>query len=202
YSRVHKNRAPVPTGGSIKGTTLAFGDYGIRIKGNGLRISAKQLQAAEAAMKRKLKIVKGVKIWMRVFPDMPVCVKGNETRMGKGKGTFEYWACWVGTGRVLFEIASEPGGAELRPELAREALRLAADKLPVPVEFIDKYTPHRLGNLDIVRPKGMEGKTLPKERLSLPVGNGEGRERYLIGGVRSLRVLGVQRPAATTTAHV
>jgi ribosomal protein L16 len=75
HARVHKGRAPVPIGGSLKGTTLSFGEYGIRVKGEGLRISAKQLMAAEAALKRKLKVVKGAKLWMRVFPDFPVCVK-------------------------------------------------------------------------------------------------------------------------------
>lgn len=75
YIRRHKGIIPIPTGGSVKGTTLAFGDYGIRIKGNGMRISAKQLVAAEDVLKRKLKTIKGVKVYMRVFPDIPVCVK-------------------------------------------------------------------------------------------------------------------------------
>jgi len=80
---------------------------------------------------------------MRVFPDVPVCIKGNETRMGKGKGSFEFWATRVAPGRVLFEI----GGVPVREELAREALRLACDKLPVMCEFITRDTPPRLGNL-------------------------------------------------------
>lgn len=75
YIRRHKGIIPIPTGGSVKGTTLAFGDYGIRIKGNGMRISARQLVAAEDVLKRKLKTIKGVKVYMRVFPDIPVCVK-------------------------------------------------------------------------------------------------------------------------------
>lgn len=75
HPRVHKGRVPIPTGGSIKGTTLNHGEYGIRIRGDGMRITAKQLQAAETVIKRKLKVIKGAKIWMRVFPDMPVCVK-------------------------------------------------------------------------------------------------------------------------------
>ncbi|KAG8995210.1 mitochondrial ribosomal large subunit component [Tulasnella sp. JGI-2019a] len=201
HPRVHKGRVPIPTGGSIKGTTLNHGDYGIRIRGDGMRITAKQLQAAETVIKRKLKVIKGAKIWMRVFPDMPVCVKGNETRMGKGKGSFEYWACWVPTGRVLFEIAGEPGGAELRPEMAREALRLAADKLPVTVDFIDQSTSHRLGNLDIPRPPEMAGKSSINGGLTTPV---EGQPRYIVGGVRNLRVLGVAKPpsSTTTTVHV
>lgn len=70
-----KGVIPIPIGGSLKGTTLAFGEWGIRIKGNGARISAKQLQTAEETIKRKLKIVKGVKVFMRIFPHMPVGVK-------------------------------------------------------------------------------------------------------------------------------
>lgn len=75
YVKRHKGRIPIPTGGSVKGTTLAFGDWGIRIKGNGARFTAKQLQVAEEVIKRKLKPVKGAKIYMRLFPHLPVCVK-------------------------------------------------------------------------------------------------------------------------------
>lgn len=71
----HKGRIPIPIGGSIKGTTLAYGDWGIRIKGNGARISAKQLTTAEEAIKRKIKVVKGSRVYLRVFPDIPVCIK-------------------------------------------------------------------------------------------------------------------------------
>ncbi|KAI5982780.1 ribosomal protein L10e/L16 [Pisolithus albus] len=88
----HKGRIPIPTGGSTRGTTLAFGDWGIRIKGMGVRFTAKQLMTAEEVIKRNIKVVKGAKVYLRVFPDIPVCIKGNETRMGKGKGTFEFWA--------------------------------------------------------------------------------------------------------------
>lgn len=106
----------------------------------------------------------------------------------------------VPTGRVLFEIAGEPGGAELRPEMAREALRLAADKLPVTVDFIDKSTCHRLGNLDIPRPPEMAGKSSLKGSLTTPI---DGQPRYIVGGVRNLRVLGVEKPPAPPleTAH-
>lgn len=82
----------MPIGGSLKGTTLNEGEYGLRLLAPA-RLSAKQLQSAETALKRKLKVVKGAQVFMRVFPDIPVCVKGNETRMGKGKGSFEFWAC-------------------------------------------------------------------------------------------------------------
>lgn len=102
---------PIPVGGSTKGTTLSYGEWGIRVKGNGMRITAKQLKSADEALRRKLKPIKGAKVYMRVFPDIPVCIKvrslvvvelacindtfsiqGNETRMGKGKGSFEFWA--------------------------------------------------------------------------------------------------------------
>ncbi|KAL0958258.1 hypothetical protein HGRIS_000411 [Hohenbuehelia grisea] len=145
----HKGRIPIPIGGSTKGTTLAYGEWGIRIKGNGVRLSAKQLTTAEEVIKRKIKIVKGSKVYLRVFPDIPVCIKGNETRMGKGKGTFEFWATRVPKGRVIFEI----GGAPIREELARDALRQAADKLPTTMEFISRSTPPRLGNLVLHPPK-------------------------------------------------
>lgn len=75
YIKRHKGSIPIPTGGSIKGTTLAFGDWGIRIKGNGVRFSAKQLTTAEEVIKRKLKVLKGSRVYLRVFPDIPVCVK-------------------------------------------------------------------------------------------------------------------------------
>lgn len=109
WAKRQKGTVPIPIGGSTKGTTLAYGEWGIRIKGNGARLSAKQLQVAEEVLKRKLKVIKGAKVYMRIFPHIPVCVKvrvllhghgcmystrlqGNETRMGKGKGTFEFWA--------------------------------------------------------------------------------------------------------------
>lgn len=75
YIKRHKGIIPVPIGGSTKGTTLAFGEWGIRIKGNGVRLTAKQLTSAEDAIKRKIKTIKGAKVYMRVFPDIPVCQK-------------------------------------------------------------------------------------------------------------------------------
>jgi len=104
-------------------------------------------------IKRKIKIIKGAKVYLRVFPDIPVCVKGNETRMGKGKGNFEFWATRVATGRVIFEI----GGPPIREELAREVLRQASVKLPTTMEFINRRTPPRLGHL-----------TLRPERANVP----------------------------------
>ena len=82
------------------------------------RLTADQLTSAITAIKRKIKPVKGAEVFMRVFPDIPVCVKGNETRMGKGKGSFEYWACRVPLGRVVFEV----GGGGIREEIAKQGM--------------------------------------------------------------------------------
>ena len=141
YRKSQKGRVSFPIGGSVKGTTVTQGVYGLRTL-EPCRITATQLTAAETALKRKLKVVRGSQVFMRVFPDVPVCVKGNETRMGKGKGSFEYWACRVPMGRVLFEIG---GHVEIRPEVAKDALRLAAAKLPTRTEFITTSMPPRLG---------------------------------------------------------
>ncbi|EIW72983.1 hypothetical protein TREMEDRAFT_18219, partial [Tremella mesenterica DSM 1558] len=141
-TKYKKAQKGLPGGGSLKGTTLEHGSFGIRILAS-TRITAAQLGAAQAALKRKIKPVKGAEVYLRVFPDTPVCVKGNETRMGKGKGTFEYWACRVPVGRVIFEI----GGGGIREEIARQALKLAQVKLPVQSEFINLSSPPRLGNI-------------------------------------------------------
>ncbi|TDL18682.1 mitochondrial ribosomal protein L16 [Rickenella mellea] len=157
WPKRQKGTIPIPTGGSTKGTTLAFGEWGIRIKENGVRFTAKQLVAAEEVIKRKLKPLKGSKLWTRVYPDIPVCVKGNETRMGKGKGAFEFWATRVGTGRVIFEI----GGVPIREELARDALRQASSRLPVTMEFISRRTPAKLGSVDVDTDTPHHQRTLP-----------------------------------------
>ncbi|CAG8708067.1 14444_t:CDS:1, partial [Dentiscutata heterogama] len=130
--KAHKGRVPVRTGGSTKGNTIVYGDYGLRVK-DGVRLSSSQLTAAWQAIKRKIKVIKGSQVWMRVFPDIPVTSKGNETRMGKGKGSLEYWACRVPLNKIVFEV----GGGGIRKEVAKDALRLASDKLPVKTEFVE-----------------------------------------------------------------
>lgn len=80
----HKGRIPIPIGGSTKGTTLAYGEWGIRIKGNGARLSAKQLTTAEEVIKRKIKVIKGTKVYLRVFPDIPVCIKVRASNLYLG----------------------------------------------------------------------------------------------------------------------
>ncbi|KAL9559979.1 hypothetical protein PS6_000464 [Mucor atramentarius] len=114
-----------------KAHKVEFGDYGLRVK-EGARLTGRQLTAVHNALKRKIKPVKGSQLWMRVFPDIPVSSKGNEVRMGKGKGTFEYWACRVPLNRIIFEISG------MRKEIAKEAFRLASHKLPVKVEMVER----------------------------------------------------------------
>ncbi|KAJ1644872.1 39S ribosomal protein L16, mitochondrial [Coemansia erecta] len=133
YKKAQKGRVPVRTGGSTKGNYMAFGDYGLRVK-LGLRLSAKTISAIHATMKRKLKAIKDLKIWLRVFPDIPVTTKGTEVRMGKGKGAFDYWAVRVPKDKIIFEL-SGPG---LNNELAKDAIRQASFKLGVPTEFVIK----------------------------------------------------------------
>ncbi|KZO91324.1 hypothetical protein CALVIDRAFT_489271, partial [Calocera viscosa TUFC12733] len=168
YRKAHKGRMPIPAGGSLKGTTLVYGAYGIIIKGNGMCLSAKQLMAADTALKRKLKVLKNAKIWLRVFPDIPMCIKGNETPMGKGKGSFDHWACRCPTGRVIFEV----GGEGVSEQLAKDALRLVAGKLSYKTEFITQESHPRLGR--ILLPKGHAEKpdlvsTLMQERKGEPL---------------------------------
>ncbi len=114
-----------------RGCTVAFGSYGLQALEAGF-LTARQIEAARVAMTRKAK--RGGKVWIRVFPDKPLTKKPAETRMGKGKGAPEYWVAVVKAGRVLYEM---DGVSE---EVAREALRLAAHKLPIAVRFVKRET--------------------------------------------------------------
>ncbi|MCG8608769.1 50S ribosomal protein L16 [bacterium] len=114
-------------GKAQRGSSLAFGQYGLKSLSPGW-ITARQIEAARVAMTRHIK--RGGKVWIRIFPDKPVTQKPAETRMGKGKGSPEYWVGVVKPGRILFEL----GGID--ESLAREALRLAAHKLPFQTKFV------------------------------------------------------------------
>ena len=112
-----------------RGNTVAFGEFGLKSTGRG-RITARQIEAARRAMTRHIK--RGGKIWIRIFPDKPITKKPLEVRQGKGKGNVEYWVCQIQPGRVLYEME---GVAE---DVAREAFRLAAAKLPVSTTFVSR----------------------------------------------------------------
>ena len=112
-----------------KGNSIVFGDYGL-VALEPKWITNRQIEAARVAMTRHVK--RGGKIWIRIFPDKPYTKKPAETRMGKGKGSPEYWVAVVQKGRILFEMAGVEGG------LARDALRLAASKLPIQCKFVTR----------------------------------------------------------------
>jgi large subunit ribosomal protein L16 len=126
YRKAHKGRIK---GAASSAVTLAFGTFGLKAQ-EPARITARQIEAARRAMTRQMK--RAGRVWIRLFPDVPVSKKPTEVRMGKGKGTPEFWACRVKPGRIMFEIDGVP------VELAREALRLGAAKLPVRTRFVQR----------------------------------------------------------------
>src|SRR5262245_53518790 len=126
FRKVHKGRIH---GLSKAGTDLNFGQYGLKALEPD-RVTARQIEAARRALTRHMK--RAGRVWIRVFPDVPVSKKPIEVRMGKGKGTPELWVCRVKPGRILFEVDGIP------VTLAREALALAAAKLPVKTRFIER----------------------------------------------------------------
>ena len=118
-------------GKAMRGNFVSDGEYGLQATEAGL-ITTNQIESARVAMTRYIK--RGGKVWIKVFPDKPITTKPIGTRMGKGKGAVEYWVAAVKPGRVMFEIAGVP------EETAREALRLAANKLSVKCKFVKKET--------------------------------------------------------------
>ena len=126
FRKSHRGRMK---GVSSRASTISFGEYGLKALEPSW-LTSRQIEAARVALTRHLK--RREKVWIRVFPDKPVTAKPAETRMGKGKGSPEYWVAIVKPGRVLFELEGIP------EELAREAMRLAAHKLPLRTRFITR----------------------------------------------------------------
>ena len=116
-------------GKALRGNTVSFGDFGLQAVDR-CRLSAREIEAARIAMTRYVK--RGGKIWIRIFPDKPITKKPAETRMGKGKGNPEDWVAVVKPGRILYEMEG------VRPEVAKEAFRLASHKLSVPTRFVQR----------------------------------------------------------------
>ena len=112
-----------------RGRNVSFGEYGLKATVRG-RLTARQIEAARRAMTRYIK--RGGKIWIRVFPDKPISKKPLEVRQGKGKGNVEYWVCQIQPGRILYEMEG------VTEEIAREAFRLAAAKLPFGTTFVSR----------------------------------------------------------------
>jgi len=124
YRKAHKGRVH---GLAKGGTTLNFGAYGLKASDPG-RITARQIEAARRAITRHIR--RAGRVWIRVFPDVPVSHKPAEVRMGSGKGSPEFWICRVKPGRIMFELDGVPA------DIAREAFELAAAKLPVGTRFV------------------------------------------------------------------
>ncbi|GBR45224.1 50S ribosomal protein L16 [Neokomagataea thailandica NBRC 106555] len=126
FRKAHKGRIH---GLAKGGTTLNFGAYGLKAL-EPERITARQIEASRRAITRAMK--RAGRVWIRIFPDLPVSTKPAEVRMGSGKGSPEYWAARVKPGRILFEIEGVP------PEVARLALSLGAAKLPIKTKFVQR----------------------------------------------------------------
>lgn len=127
YRKAHKGRIH---GAAKGGTDVNFGEFGLKAM-EPERITARQIEAARRAMTRY--IARGGRVWVRIFPDVPVSKKPAEVRMGSGKGAPEVWVCRVKPGKVLYEM----GGVS--EEIAREAFRLAAMKLPIKTKFVSRH---------------------------------------------------------------
>ena len=126
YRKLQKGRR---RGTAWRGSSLAFGEYGLKAIERGW-MSAREIEAARVALTRYLK--RGGKVWIRIFPDKPLTKKPAETRMGKGKGAPEYWVAVVKPGRILYEIEG------VDETTARDAMRLAAQKLPIKTKFVTR----------------------------------------------------------------
>ena len=126
YRKQHKGRIH---GVATSGTELTFGSYGLKAV-EPERVTARQIEAARRAITRQMK--RAGRVWIRIFPDVPISAKPTEVRMGKGKGTPEFWAARVKPGRIMFEVDG------VSQEIAREALRLGAAKLPVRTRFVQR----------------------------------------------------------------
>jgi large subunit ribosomal protein L16 len=126
FRKQHKGKN---RGLATRGSKVSFGEFGLKATGRG-RVTARQIEAGRRAMTRSIK--RGGKIWIRIFPDKPITKKPLEVRMGKGKGSVEYWVALVQPGRMLFEMEG------VTEEQAREAFRLAAAKIPVGTTFVTR----------------------------------------------------------------
>ena len=126
FRKQHKGRN---RGLAQRGSTVSFGEYALKATGRG-PMTARQIEAARRAMTRRVR--RGGQIWIRVFPDKPITQKPLEVRQGKGKGNVEYWIAQIKPGKVLYEMEGVP------EEVARDAFKLAAAKLPFPTTFVKR----------------------------------------------------------------
>ncbi|KAL1850934.1 39S ribosomal protein L16, mitochondrial [Paecilomyces lecythidis] len=161
-SKSPKGRPHVPTGGSYRGTTVVWGDYGLRMKDHDRRVSAAQLKIGEETIRRRLRGM-NYELYKRVSANIGVYTSGNEMRMGKGKGKFDYWAVRLPVSRIVFELRGD-----IHEKIAREAFRLAAHKLPGLWEFVKKGDPPVVGLTKLGN--GVTLESLKRPRREVPLG--------------------------------
>ncbi|KAH9825782.1 54S ribosomal protein L16, mitochondrial [Teratosphaeria destructans] len=172
-SKSRKGRPRVPTGGSMRGTTLVWGSYGIRLRDHDRRISAAQLKTADAAIRQRLRGEK-YRLYHRVCANIGVYTSGNDQRMGKGKGSFDYWCARVAVSKVLFEVEGE-----VHEAVVRDALRLAGNKLPGTYEFVRKGDPPVMGITKVKDALTEAHLRRPRLDRSVPVPNVEATARRM-----------------------
>ncbi|CEJ53768.1 Putative Mitochondrial large ribosomal subunit protein L16 [Penicillium brasilianum] len=161
-SKSPKGRPHVATGGSTRGTTVVWGDFGLRMKDHDRRMPASALKIAEETIKRRLRGM-NYKLYKRVSANIGVYTKGNEQRMGKGKGKFDYWTVRLPVSRIVFELKGD-----LHEKVAREAFRLAGHKLPGLWEFVKKDDPPVVGITKLGN--GVTLESLKRARRDPPLG--------------------------------
>ncbi|KAH8687743.1 ribosomal protein L10e/L16 [Tricladium varicosporioides] len=160
--RSRKGRPRVPTGGSARGTTMVWGDYGLRMCDHHRRVSAAQLKNGEEAIKVRLKGMR-YRLYKRVCASIGVYSSGNEVRMGKGKGSFDHWASRIAVSKIIFELKGD-----VHEQVARDAFRLAGNKMPGQYEFVKK------GDAPVVGITKLDGVTMeelkrPRRKVPLPM---------------------------------
>ncbi|GAM37582.1 mitochondrial large ribosomal subunit protein [Talaromyces pinophilus] len=149
------------TGGSMRGTTVVHGDYGLRMKDHDRRVAASSLKIGEETIRKRLRGM-NYTLYKRVSANIGVYTSGNEMRMGKGKGKFDYWAARIPVSRIVFELKGD-----IHEKIAREAFRLAAHKLPGMWEFVKKGDPPVVGITKLGN--GVTLESLKRARREVPL---------------------------------
>ncbi|KAK0861161.1 39S ribosomal protein L16, mitochondrial [Friedmanniomyces endolithicus] len=167
-SKSRKGRPHVATGGSTRGTTLVWGDYGLRLRDHDRRISASQLKIADATIRQRLRGLK-YRLYHRVSANIGVYTSGNDQRMGKGKGSFDYWCVRMPVSRIVFELKGD-----VHEAVVRDAMRVAGNKLPGVYEFVKKGDPPMMGITKVADAHAEAMLRRPRLEMSMPVANLEG----------------------------
>ncbi|EEA22609.1 39S ribosomal protein L16, mitochondrial [Talaromyces marneffei ATCC 18224] len=162
-SKSPKGRPKMHTGGSMRGTTVVHGDYGLRMKDHDRRVAAFSLKIGEETIRRRLRGM-NYTLYKRVSANIGVYTSGNEMRMGKGKGKFDYWAARIPVSRIVFEIKGD-----IHEKIAREAFRLAAHKLPGMWEFVKKGDPPVVGVTKLGNGVTLDSLKRPRREVPLEV---------------------------------